>query len=148
VGIKITGVNYKSSADAQTDMLAGRSQAMFVTVASTLGQIESGDLRLLAYTDSNHPADSPAAPTMAEAGFPGMEKAQIWWGIFGPHGMPTALVQAVNQAVNQAVGDPAVVAFLAKSGAAPVTTTPERFIAMIHDEAALFASLAGMIMGK
>ena len=87
-GLKMKNVNYKSSAEAQTDLVAGRLQLMFVTVASTLGQIQSGQLRLLAYTDKNYPPGAPAAPTMAEAGVPGMEKAQSWWGIFAPPRLP------------------------------------------------------------
>ena len=59
-GLKMKNVNYKSSAEAQTDLVAGRLQLMFVTVASTLGQIQSGQLRLLAYTDSNYPPGAPA----------------------------------------------------------------------------------------
>ena len=55
-GTAVKMVNYKSSADAQTDLVAGRLQMMFVTVASTLGQIEGGQLKLLAYTDDNYPA--------------------------------------------------------------------------------------------
>ncbi|CAH1651684.1 Bug family tripartite tricarboxylate transporter substrate binding protein [Chelatococcus asaccharovorans] len=136
-GLKIKGVNYKSSSDAQTDLLAGRLQAMIVTIASTLGQIEGKELRLLAYTDDNYPPGAPKAPTMAEVGVKGMEKAQIWWGIFGPPGMPADLVATINAAINQSLTDPSVVALLAKSGATPMPGTSEQFVAMIKDEAVL-----------
>jgi tripartite-type tricarboxylate transporter receptor subunit TctC len=52
-GIKMQGVNYKSSADAQTDLVAGRLQVMFVTIASGRGQIDGGQLKLLGYTADN-----------------------------------------------------------------------------------------------
>jgi tripartite-type tricarboxylate transporter receptor subunit TctC len=143
-GIKTKGVNYKSSADAQTDLLAGRLQAMFVTVASTLGQIEGGQLRLIAYTDSNFPAGAPKAPTMAEVGIKGMEKAQIWWGVFGPAGMPQPLVATINAAISASLDDPGVKALLARSGATPTPVTPEVFVKMIQDEAALVDSLAAL----
>lgn len=136
-GLKIKGVNYKSSSDAQTDLLAGRLQAMIVTIASTLGQIEGKELRLLAYTDNNYPPGAPKAPTMAELGIKGMEKAQIWWGIFGPPGMPADLVATINAAINQSLADPSVVSLLAKSGATPTPGTAEQFAGMIKEEAAL-----------
>lgn len=136
-GLKTKGVNYKSSADAQTDLLAGRLQAMIVTVASTLGQIEGGELRLLAYTDNNYPPGTPKAPTMAEVGIKGMEKAQIWWGVFGPPGMAPDLVATINKAINESLADPSVVALFSKSGATAKPGTPEQFVAMIKDEAAL-----------
>jgi tripartite-type tricarboxylate transporter receptor subunit TctC len=134
-GLRIKGVNYKSSADAQTDLLAGRLQAMFVTVASTLGQIEGGELRLLAYTDDNYPPGAPKAPTMAELGIKGMEKAQIWWGIFGPPNMPPDLVKTLNGAIDDALKDPAFIALLAKSGATPLSSKPEQFVTLIKGEA-------------
>ncbi|MDF2809851.1 MAG: hypothetical protein K0S56_882 [Microvirga sp.] len=110
-GLKTKGVNYKSSADAETDLLAGRLQAMFVTVASTLGQIEGNELRLFGYTDDNYPPGAPKGPTMAAAGVKGMEKAQIWWGVFGPPGMAPDLVRTINRAINESLADPNVVAF-------------------------------------
>jgi tripartite-type tricarboxylate transporter receptor subunit TctC len=138
-GLKLKGVNYKSSADAQTDLLAGRLQLMFVTVASTLGQIKSGELRLLAYTDSNYPPDSPKAPTLAEEGVKGMEKAQIWWGLFGPPGLPADIRTKMNAAVNDTLKDPGFIALLARSGATPATATPEEFTKIIRDEADILA---------
>lgn len=136
-GLKIKGVNYKGSAEAQTDLLAGRLQAMIVTVASTLGQIQSNELRLLAYTDNNYPAGAPVGPTMAEVGVPGMEKAQIWWGIFGPPKMAPELVATINKAVNESLRDPAVVALLAKSGATPLPGSAEAFTELVKNETVL-----------
>jgi tripartite-type tricarboxylate transporter receptor subunit TctC len=141
-GLRIKGVNYKSSADAQTDLLAGRLQAMIVTVASTLGQIQSGQLRLLAYTDSNYPDGAPKAPTLADLGIEGMKKAQIWWGVFAPPGMPAPLVATINDAINQTVGEPGFIALLAKSGATPTAVKPEQFVEMIRAEAALVGEFA------
>jgi tripartite-type tricarboxylate transporter receptor subunit TctC len=138
-GTQVKGVNYKSSADAQTDLVAGRLQLMFVTVASTLGQIEGGQLRLLAYTDSNHPASSPAAPTLAEAGVPGMEIAQIFWSIFGPPGLPDDIVTKMNAALNDALEDPDFQALMAKSGATSAPGTPDDFVAAIEKEQAFLA---------
>ncbi len=133
-GLHIKDVNYKSSADAQTDLVAGRLQLMITTVASTLGQIEGGQLKLLAYSDDNYPPGSPKAPTMAEAGVKGMESAQIWWGVFGPKGLPDDLKMKMNQAINDALKDPAFVALVAKSGATPAPVTPDEFAEAIKEE--------------
>lgn len=133
-GLKLNGVNYKSSADAQTDLIGGRLQLMFVTVASVLGQIESGQLRLLAYTDDNFPADAPKAPTMAEAGVPGMEGAQIFWGFFGPPGLPEDIKTRMSEELNKAIQDPAFQQLAAKSGATPAPGTPDDFTATLRAE--------------
>ncbi|MEJ1157354.1 tripartite tricarboxylate transporter substrate-binding protein [Prosthecomicrobium sp. N25] len=69
---------YKSSSDAQLNIVAGRLQSMIVTIASTAAQIDAGQLRLVAYTNDSFSASSPKAPTMAEAGLPGMEGMRSW----------------------------------------------------------------------
>jgi len=147
-GLKIKGVNYKSSADAQTDLVAGRLQVMFVTIASTLGQIQSGQLRLLAYADSNLPANVPPAPTLKEAGVPDMEKAQTWWSFFAPPKTPQDIVMKMNSAINDALKDPDFAALLARSGATPAPGDPSQLAATLKDEIAgltAFAKSAGMM---
>jgi tripartite-type tricarboxylate transporter receptor subunit TctC len=133
-GLKIKGVNYKSSAEAQTDLVAGRLQLMIVTVASTLGQIQSGQLRLLAYSDSNSPPTAPKAPTMAQEGVKGMESAQIWWGLFAPAGLPADIQKKMNEAVNVALKDPSFIELMAKSGATPSPVTADEFGKIVKKE--------------
>lgn len=144
-GLKLKPVNYKSSADAQTDLVAGRLHLMFVTVASALGQIEGGQLRLLGYTDGNYPEGALEAPTLAEAGVPGMEGAQIFWGLYGPAGLPVELRDKMNAAVNVAIQDPSFVALTAKSGATPTPGTPEDFVALLNAETEAVLRFAEMM---
>ena len=135
-GLTMKNVNYKSSAEAQTDLVAGRLQLMFVTVASTIGQIQSGQLRLLAYTDKNYPPGGLEAPTMAEAGVPRMEKAQSWWGIFAPPRLPAEIRDRMNAAINEAIREPDFTALLAKSGATAAPATPAEFTEVVRQEIA------------
>lgn len=147
-GLKIKGVNYKSSAEAQTDLVAGRLQLMLVTVASTLGQIQSGQLRLLAYADSNYPPGVPQAPTLKEAGVSNMEKAQTWWALFAPNRVPQDIIGKLNAAVNEALKEPEFVALLAKSGATPSPGDAGQLAATLKQEIAdltAFAKSAGMM---
>lgn len=136
-GLDLDGVNYKSSADAQTDLVAGRLSLMFVTVASTLGQIESGQLRLLGYTDSNFPDTAPKAPTLKEAGIDGMQEAQSFWNLFAPAGLPEDILMKMNAEINKAVNDPSFLALLAKSGATPFIGTPQDLIDALAAEQVL-----------
>lgn len=133
-GLTMKGVNYKSSADAQTDLIAGRLQVMFITVASVAGQLQSGQLRLLAYTNNSAPASSPKAPTLAELGVKGMESQQIWWGFFAPKGVPADIVNKMNEGINEALKDPAVVELFARSGASTSVTTPAQALATVKNE--------------
>lgn len=143
-GLKLTGVNYKSAADAMNDLIGGRLHVYFATTASTRGAIEAGQLRLLAYTDNNYPPESIKAPTMAEAGVPNMEKAQTWWAIFGPPGLPADIRRKMNAAIVAAQKDPEFATMLAKAGATPAPASIEETVATVRDEMALVETLPKM----
>lgn len=140
-GLKLKPVQYTSSADAQLDLVAGRLNAMFVTMASTRAQIDSGQLTLLAYTDSNYPPDSPKAPTFAELGIQGMDHAQIWWGTFAPAGTPRPILEKLNAAINEALLEPSFVELFAKSGATPSPMSVDEFTKTVENEKAAIADI-------
>lgn len=140
-GLKMRGVNYKSSAEGQTDLLAGRLQVMFPTLASVAGQVQSGQLKLLAYTANTSPPGVPKAPTLEEAGVKGMDSQQIWWGLFAPKGLPADIARKMNEAVNEALKDPAVIELFAKSGASPNITTLDQAMKEVKDEIATYAKV-------
>ena len=141
-GIKMTGVNYKSAAEVLADLIAGRVQVMFSTVASTRSQTEAGQLRLLAHSDGNFPADSIKAPTLAEAGVPGLEAAmQTWWAVFGPPGLPDDIKRKMNAAINAAQKDPEFATMLAKAGATPTAISVTDTIETVRREVELVERL-------
>jgi len=135
-GLKLKGVNYKSAADSMTDIIGGRVHVMFVTTASSRPAVEAGQLRLLAYADSNLPAESLKAPTLAEAGVPGMQKAQTWWAIFAPPGMPADIQRRMNAAIVAAQKDPDFAALMARSGATPAPLSIDEATAVVREEVA------------
>ena len=143
-GLKLKGVNYKSAADAMTDIIGGRVHVMFVTTASSRGAVEAGQLRLLAYADSNLPPESLKAPTLAEAGVPNMQQAQTWWAIFGPPGLPADIKRKMNAAIIAAQKDPEFAALIARSGATPAPLSIDETIAVVRDEVALVEKLPKM----
>ena len=60
-GIELTHVPYKSSAQSSIDMITGRLDMQFATVAPTLANIREGKLRALATTGTE--ADRRRCPT-------------------------------------------------------------------------------------
>jgi tripartite-type tricarboxylate transporter receptor subunit TctC len=140
-GLKMRGINYKSSSEAQTDLLAGRLQVMFITVASVAGQIAGGQLRLLSYTADSSPPSAPKAPLMSEVGIKGMESQQIWWGFFAPKGMSPDILKKMSDGINEALKDPAVIELFAKSGASPTQSTLESAAKDVKDEVVTYARI-------
>lgn len=136
-GLKMKPVSYKSSSDAQTDLIAGRLHVMFVSVASTLGQIESGQLRLLAYATGSLPPTAPKAPTLAEEGVKGMEHAEVWWAMLAPNNTPPDILQKMNTGINEALKEPALADLIEKSAAKATPTTLEEARRQMKEEVRL-----------
>jgi len=104
-GVDIVHVPYKGSAAAQVDLIAGRVQMSFDTMASAINQINNGNLRALAVTTGARNAQLPDVPTLAEAGLSGVEMS-TWYGLYLPASTPDAVIQRLNAAVNQVLAMP------------------------------------------
>jgi tripartite-type tricarboxylate transporter receptor subunit TctC len=106
-GVQMTHVPYKGSAQAHADMLGGQAQLMFDTTSSAIGQIKSGKLRALAVTSPKRSPELPDVPTLAEAGFPGLEMT-TWYGVFAPAATPKDVVTKLHDEIALALKSPDV----------------------------------------
>ena len=134
-GALITHVPYKGSGPAVVDLAAGQVQIMFDAVPSLYGQIKAGRLRVLASVYSRRSNVFPEAPTMAEAGYPGIEGV-IWYGVSGPAGIPKDIVVRINRALNMLLATQEVADRFASQGAVPAPATPQQYTAFIKSEMA------------
>jgi len=98
-GADITHVVYKGAGPATADLVAGQTQAAFLTLASVRQHIESGRLRALAVAPAGRSRAMPDLPTVAEAGVPGYA-VDLWYGVFAPAGTSVEIVSVLNQAIN------------------------------------------------
>jgi tripartite-type tricarboxylate transporter receptor subunit TctC len=98
-GINLTHVPYKSSAQSVTDMITGRLDMQFATIAPTLANIRDGKLRALVTTGATRSAALPDLPTVAESGLKGYE-AVLWVALVMPPATPAAITTRLNREVN------------------------------------------------
>jgi tripartite-type tricarboxylate transporter receptor subunit TctC len=98
-GIEIIHVPYKSSAQSMTDMITGRLDMQFATIAPSLANIRSGQLRALATSGKTRVAVLPEVSTVAEAGIAGYEAA-LWVAVVAPAATPAAIVARLNRTVS------------------------------------------------
>lgn len=103
--IEITHVPYRGSAAALVDLVSGQVQMSFDTMPSVIGQIKSGKLRPLGVTSATRNSQLPQAPTLAEAGFAGVEIG-AWYGIYMPAATPKAVQLLVHDEVNHVLALP------------------------------------------
>ncbi|HSI60477.1 MAG TPA: tripartite tricarboxylate transporter substrate binding protein [Ideonella sp.] len=138
--IEATNIPFKGSAEAVTEVLAGRVDYYFSPIAPVIGQIKEGQLLALAVGSPKRAAALPEVPTTAEAGVPGSE-FNFWIGMMVPAKTPREIVNRLHDEVAKALASPEVKERFLKLGADAWTLKPEQFDAYIKDEIASNAKL-------
>lgn len=130
--IKMTHVPYKGAAPALLDVIAGSVQVIITSPIAAGAHITSGKVRALATTGLQRNPGLPDLPTVAET-VPGYEISQSW-GISAPAGTPPAIIKLLNTDIVKAVGQADTRDRIRRTGAVPVTESPEEFGAFIAAE--------------
>ncbi|TMH44270.1 MAG: tripartite tricarboxylate transporter substrate binding protein [Betaproteobacteria bacterium] len=138
--IRMVHVPYKGTGPALNDTIAGNTQVIFGSVATTLQFIKSGRLRGLAVTTAQRIAAAPELPTVAEAGVPGYQVV-LWHGLVAPKGIPAPIVQRLNQAANDALKGKDVADVLASDGVTPAGGSPDQFREVIRNDIARWSDV-------
>jgi tripartite-type tricarboxylate transporter receptor subunit TctC len=132
-GIEMTHVPYKSSAQSSIDMITGRLDMQFATVAPTLENIRDGKLNALATTGRRRVSVLPNVPTMIEAGVKDYDVA-LWIAYVAPAGTPDAIVAKLNREMVAILNDAETTEALRKQGFDPDPGPPEAVTARIRSE--------------
>lgn len=133
MGIDITHIPYKSSAQSSIDIIAGRLDMQFATVGPTLENIRDGKLRALATTGKKRVSSLPDVPTMMESGVKDYDVA-LWLAYVVPAGTPDAIVAKLNRAQAEILKDNDVVQNLQKQGFDPEPGPPDAVTSRIRNE--------------
>ena len=132
-GVKMVHVPYGGSAQALTDLLAGRIQLLFTPASTVIQHVRDGKLVALAATEKKRAAIAPDVPTMAEAGLPGFDTG-LWFGLLAPAGTPKPAVDRIAAAVNEALKAESVEKALRPQGIDLLGGTPDQFARYIASE--------------
>lgn len=139
-GLRLTHVPYGGAAPALVDVLAGRVDAMFISLGAAAPHIKSGKLRVLGASGAKRFQAAPDVPTIEEQGFSGYE-ASSWQGALGPAGMPREISEPLNQWIVKALSSPSVRDTFRAAGAEPEPSTPQAFADYIRAESTKWARL-------
>ncbi|MGF6308235.1 tripartite-type tricarboxylate transporter receptor subunit TctC [Bradyrhizobium sp. i1.8.4] len=100
--VNLTTVPYKGAAPAITDLIGGKIQVMFTTVASCASLVAAGQLRAIAVTSAERSPAFPQLPTVSEAGVSGY-LAESWYGLYAPANTPPDIIDRLNKSAAKAV---------------------------------------------
>jgi tripartite-type tricarboxylate transporter receptor subunit TctC len=140
-GVKLNHVPYKSSNLAVVDLLSGRIELQFASIAPTIAHIRSGRLRALATTGAARVSALPSVPTVAESALAGYEVA-LWMGILAPAATPAPVVARLNREIATILNAPDLRDALIAQGLEPAASTPAAFSLRIRSEIAKWRKVA------
>jgi len=132
--IDIIHAPYKGGPQALTDMVGGHIQMMFHGVPAVMPFVKSGQIKGVAVATKQRLPLFPDIPTMAEAGYPGIEASE-WYGLVAPAGTPKDIVVLLGNEIGKALNAPGVREQLIAKGYEPASNSnPEQFGAFMAAE--------------
>lgn len=140
-GLKLSGVPYKGGAPIMVDVMGGHLPVGITSVLTALPHVQGGKLRVIGVADSRRSPVFPQAQTFREAGLPGVESLS-WYGLFGPAGLPPAIVEQINRDLKAVTAEPALAKQLADQGAHVVLTPPDEFARFLAAETTKWGQVA------
>ena len=99
------------------------------------GQVEAGELKLIATGGTKRCHSLPNVPTIAESGLPGYDVVG-WYGMAFPAGTPKSIVDKMSAALKDVLSREDVREKLDKVGAEVDFTTPDEFAKLIATDTA------------
>ena len=139
-GINVVQVPFKGTPEVITALLSNSIEAYWAPISAALSAIKGGKLHPLAVSTGKRNPTLPEVPTPAEAGLKNAESA-LWFGVWGPAGMPPAVVQKISVDVRRALADPGVKEKLQALGNDTMDMSPADFSKFVRDEIAVYQQI-------
>jgi tripartite-type tricarboxylate transporter receptor subunit TctC len=140
-GIRALHVPYRGGGQVMTDLVAGRVDFVFAVLPTARPFIVDGHLRALATTGRNRSGALPEVPTVAETALPDFALYE-WLGLFGPAGLPPAVLARLNEATVAALRHPETAERLRGIGVEAQGTPPRELGEYLNGELNRWAELA------
>ena len=103
-GIEMTHVPYRGIGASYPDVMSGKVQLAFSSIAGAVPFTADNRVRAIATTAAVRNKVYPDVPTVAET-LPGFD-VDLWTGIFAPAGLPPAVLARLNGEINKALAHP------------------------------------------
>jgi tripartite-type tricarboxylate transporter receptor subunit TctC len=129
-GVDIRYIPYRTTPQAQTDLIAGRLSMMWLSTLTD--HIQAGTLRPIAVTTLDRWKQFPDTPTFDELGLKGYE-ATTWISMYLPKNAPAEISDRLTAALDAALADPSLRERLDQIGIVAPRRTGPGFLANYLD---------------
>jgi tripartite-type tricarboxylate transporter receptor subunit TctC len=123
LGIEMTHIPYKTTAQSIIDVASGVIQLQLATISPTIPLYQAGKVRILGVASDRRTPLLPDVPTLQEQGVSNFQ-ATFSMGLFLPAGSPEAIVRRLNQAVGETLADAAIQKAFFQQGFEPKHSSP------------------------
>ncbi len=132
-GIQAQQVGFRTTPEVVTALLRGDVSWAVELAHAVRGQVQAGELRIIAYAGGKHHPSLPDVPTVMESGIADFDVAG-WYGLVFPAGVPQAVIDKTQRALAQVLTREDVRAKLNNVGALASLSTPQEFGTLIEKE--------------
>ena len=126
---RMTHIPYKGTGPALADLLGGQVQLIFGAMPATIPHVKTGKLRGIGVTTAKRTPALPDTPAIGE--IVKDYEAALWYGLWGPKGLPKPIVKRWNQEVAKSLQTEEMKKRLAADGVEPAGGPPEQFLDVI-----------------
>ena len=132
-GVNLDPVVYRGEGVLMPDLLSGTVGLGFLTLSTLLPHLRAGSVRALAVAQATRLPELPDVPTLAEAGFPGVE-VDGWQAMFAPRATPADGIRRLTDVLAEAMADKTIRERITGFGAVPATRGAADFAALVPAE--------------
>lgn len=137
---EINQVEYRGTAPAMTDVVAGRVEIMITGPPSAKAMSEGGKLKLLAVTGRTRHPLMPDVPTIDESGVPGYDVTG-WFGVLAPAKTPQPRLDRLTAEVHKATADARFRERMTAQGLEVVGSTPKDMLTLMRADTEKWAEV-------
>jgi tripartite-type tricarboxylate transporter receptor subunit TctC len=131
--VDLVHVPYGGSGAVITAVASGNPPIGFAALSAAVPLIQAGQLRALAVMSDHRSPALPDLPTIAEAGYPGLD-SDAWVGVLVPAGTPKDITTLLHGEIVKILDEPDTKERLAALGLEPAGGSPEQFSAQLKVE--------------
>jgi tripartite-type tricarboxylate transporter receptor subunit TctC len=140
LGLDLAHVPFNSGGLAISSAVAGHTPIVFCSLPPAAPHIKDGTLRGLAVTSRVRSQTLPGVPTMAEAGYPGIE-GEGWFAFIVPAGTPKEIIALLHREIVRIIALPDIKERLDALGFVPIGNTPSECAALFKAESLKWAEV-------